>query len=296
MANLKEVRNRIASVKSTKQITSAMKMVAASKLRKAQNAILTMRPYASKLQEIMQNLSTSMSDSNESVFTKQRELKKVLLVVVTSNRGLCGAFNINVVKQAAHLLNTELAWQHRQNNVDLLCVGKKGADLLKSKGFSLMEVNTEIFNELSFSNVTPLAVKLMVDYSAGTYDRITIIYNRFKNAAVQVLETEQFLPIVETKPENIKGSHRSQPNYIFEPDKEEILMALIPKTLQIQFYKVLLDSFAAEHGARMTSMHQATENATELLKDLNLSYNKARQASITNEILEIVSGAEALRG
>ncbi len=293
MANLKEVRNRIASVKSSKQITSAMKMVSAAKLRKAQNAVLTMRPYAQKLQEIMQNLSTSMEDSNESIFAKQRAQKRVLLVAITSNRGLCGAFNINIVKEAIHLLDTELADLHEQKAVDLMCLGKKGMDLFKSKGYAIKESNQEIFNELNFENATAIAERLMDDFKQGSYDRIILIYNQFKNAAVQILKTEDFLPVQEQR---TKERKKVQADFIFEPDKEEILKELIPKTLKIQLYKALLDSFAAEHGARMTAMHQATENATELLKDLNLSYNKARQAAITNEILEIVSGAEALKG
>ena len=293
MSNLKEVRNRIASVKSTKQITSAMKMVSAAKLRKAQNAVLTMRPYAQKLQEIMQSLSTSMEDSSESVFSKQRTQKRVLLVVITSNRGLCSAFNINVVKEAIHLLDTDLADLHENKAVDLMCLGKKGYDLFKSKGYTITKYNQEIFNELNFKNATAIAEQLMDDFKEGSYDRIILIYNQFKNAAVQILKTEDFLPVKEQK---TKESTPVQADFIFEPDKEEILKELIPKTLKIQLYKALLDSFAAEHGARMTAMHQATENATELLKDLNLSYNKARQAAITNEILEIVSGAEALKG
>lgn len=293
MANLKEVRNRIASVKSTKQITSAMKMVSAAKLRKAQNAVLTMRPYAQKLREIMQNLSTSMEDSNESVFAKQRAQKRVLLVIITSNRGLCGAFNINIVKEAIRLLETELDELHEQKAVDLMCLGKKGYDLFKSKGYAIKENNQEIFNELNFENATAIAEGLMDDFKEGSYDRIILIYNQFKNAAVQIIKTEDFLPVREQK---TRESTKVQADFIFEPDKEEILKELIPKTLKIQLYKALLDSFAAEHGARMTAMHQATENATELLKDLNMSYNKARQAAITNEILEIVSGAEALKG
>ncbi|MBE0651495.1 MAG: ATP synthase F1 subunit gamma [Bacteroidales bacterium] len=296
MANLKEVRNRIASVKSTRQITSAMKMVSAAKLRRAQNAVLTMRPYALKLQEIMQNLSGSMEDSNESVFAKQREQRRVLLVVITSNRGLCGAFNANVVKETIRLLENELTPLNAQKNVDLMCLGKKGADLLKSKGYKIKESNQEIFNDLNFENATVIAEKMMDDFKKGSYDNIILIYNQFKNAAVQILKTEDFLPVKEQKSEKGASVRTIQADYIFEPNKEEILSELIPKTLKIQLYKALLDSFAAEHGARMTAMHQATENASDLLKELNLSYNKARQAAITTEILEIVSGAEALKG
>jgi len=296
MANLKEIRTRIASVKSTKQITSAMKMVAAARLRKAQNAILTMRPYAAKLQEIMQDVGASLEASGDNVFTTSREANKVLVVAITSNRGLCGGFNINVVKRAIELMDTELASQYKSGRVELFCIGKKGADLLKTREFPIREIETDIFNHLDFESVTPLAEKLMDEYKMGDYDKIILIYNQFKNAAVQILQTEQFLPIADTETHPAGKAELKKVDYIFEPGKEEILTELIPKTLKIQLYKALLDSLAAEHGARMTAMHKATDNATELIKDLNLTYNKARQAAITNEILEIVSGAEALRG
>lgn len=296
MANLKEIRTRIASVKSTKQITSAMKMVAAARLRRAQNAILTMRPYAAKLQEIMQDVGSTLEASAENVFTTSREVNKVLVVAITSNRGLCGGFNINVVKRVIELMNTDLAAQYKSNKVDLFCIGKKGADLLKTREYPISKIETDIFNHLDFESVTPLAEKLMEEYQAGDYDQIILIYNQFKNAAVQVLQTEQFLPIVNTEAHPAGKAENKKADYIFEPGKEEILTELIPKTLKIQLYKALLDSQAAEHGARMTAMHKATDNATELIKDLNLTYNKARQAAITNEILEIVSGAEALKG
>lgn len=295
MVNLKEIRTRIASVKSTRQITSAMKMVAASKLRRAQDAITKMRPHAAKLHEIMGDLTYSMGESNEHIFSEQRELNKALLVVITSNRGLCGAFNANIVKKTMNILQTDLAPLYNKGNVSIVCYGKKGADLLKSKGVALKEVNADIFNQLNFDSASELALGLMNDYKHGEYDKIILVYNRFKNAGVQVLETEQFLPIEEQPPTD-KVFHSARPNYLFEPSKEEILTELIPKSLKIQLYKALLDSNAAEHGARMTAMHQATENATDLLKDLNLTYNKARQAAITTEILEIVSGAEALKG
>lgn len=296
MANLKEVRIRIASVQSTMQITSAMKMVAAAKLRKAQNAVTTMRPYAAKLQEIMRDLSASLDDSNENVFTTARESEKVLLVTITSNRGLCGAFNQNVVKEAVKQVEGQFAPQLQKGNVDFFCVGKKGADILKSKGYPVKKVESAIFDDLNFENVALLAESLMQRFAAGSYDKIVLVYNEFKNAAVQILQTEQFLPIVESAPDESAGKEHKHVDYIFEPGKKEIITELIPKSLKIQFYKALLDSFAAEHGARMTAMHQATDNATELLKDLKLTYNKARQAAITNEILEIVSGAEALKG
>ncbi len=296
MANLKEVRIRIASVQSTMQITSAMKMVAAAKLRKAQNAVTTMRPYAAKLQEIMQDLSASLEDSNENVFSTARGSEKILLIVVTSNRGLCGAFNMNVVKEAIKQAEEQFASQLKNGHVDFYCVGKKGADALKSKGYTVKMIESDVFNNLNFENVAPLAESLMQQFAEGDYDKILLFYNQFKNAAVQILQSEQFLPIMHTAPDKEVKKEHKHVDYIFEPGKKEIVTALIPKTLKIQIYKALLDSFAAEHGARMTAMHQATDNATELLKNLKLTYNKARQAAITNEILEIVSGAEALKG
>ncbi len=298
MANLKEVRTRISSVQSTRQITSAMKMVAAAKLRKAQNTIIALRPYASKLKEIMEDLSNSLEGSNENIYTNSKTDKKILIVPITSNRGLCGAFNVNVVKETMKLIDTEYSGQYKNGNVDLYCIGKKGADLFKTKGIKPIKLNVEIFDSLSFNNTVLIANFFMEQFATGSYDKIIFIYNRFKNAAVQILKTEQFLPIAnvkeKTSPE--KEENQKNTNYIFEPDKETILTELIPKSLKVQLYKALIDSFAAEHGARMTAMHQATDNADELLKDLKLSYNKARQAAITNEILEIVSGAEALKG
>ena len=278
------------------QITSAMKMVAAAKLRKAQNAVTTIRPYSTKLQEIMQDLSASLDDSNENVFTTAREFEKVLLVTITSNRGLCGAFNMNVVKEVVRQVEREFAPQFKKGNVDLFCVGKKGADILKARGYAVKEVESAVFDKLNFENVALLAESLMQKFAAGAYDKIVLFYNEFKNAAVQTLQSEQFLPIIESAADKSTGKEHKHVDYIFEPNKKEIITELIPKSLKIQFYKALLDSFAAEHGARMTAMHQATDNASELLKNLKLTYNKARQAAITNEILEIVSGAEALKG
>lgn len=292
MANLKEVRIRINSVNSTRQITSAMKMVAASKLRRAQNAIQNMRPYAQKLQSIMQNLTADLDGSDEGKFAADRGEQKVLIVTITSNRGLCGAFNTNIVKSAVNLINDSYSEQFKKGNVSLMCMGKKGADGLISAGFKPMEINTEIFDQLSFENTVPIAEELMQNFVDKKYDKIILVYNQFKNAAVQILQEEQFLPVVENDNEDINDE--SVANYIFEPNKEDILEALVPKAIKVQLYKALLDSFASEHGARMTAMHQATENADELLKDLKQTYNKVRQASITNEILEIVGGAEAL--
>jgi len=296
MANLKEVRVRIASVKSTRQITSAMKMVAASKLRKAQNAILGMRPYAQKLQEIMQNLSSGMEDSDEGVFAQERGDNKVLLVPITSNRGLCGAFNANIIKETISYIDSELNVQHKAGNVELYCIGKKGADIFKSRGYKIAHINTQIFDDLTFDNTVEITEEFMNSFVDKKYDKIILIYNQFKNAAVQILQVEQILPVSKTESVDGIGKTETAANYIFEPNKEEILEVLVPKSIKVQLYKALADSFAAEHGARMTSMHLATENADTLLKDLNLSYNKARQAAITNEILEIVSGAEALKG
>ncbi len=292
MANLKEVRIRINSVNSTRQITSAMKMVAASKLRRAQNAIQNMRPYAQKLQSIMQNLTADLDGSDEGKFGADRGDHKVLIITITSNRGLCGAFNANVVKSAVNLINHKYSEQMNKGNVSLMCLGKKGADGLISAGYKPLEINAEIFDHLSFENTVPIAEELMQNFVDKKFDKIILIYNQFKNAAVQLLQEEQFLPIVEN--DNEEDKDESIANYIFEPNKEDILEALVPKAIKVQLYKALLDSFASEHGARMTAMHQATENADEMLKDLKQTYNKVRQASITNEILEIVGGAEAL--
>ncbi|RLD76607.1 MAG: ATP synthase F1 subunit gamma [Bacteroidetes bacterium] len=291
MPNLKEVRNRIDSVNSTKQITSAMKLVAASKLRRSMAAILQLRPYAQKLQEFLQGLSTGLDQSDEAAFSDKREVKKVLLVVVTSNRGLCGAFNANVIKQAENLIRTTYKDVHAQGGLSLFCIGKKGAEHFNRHGFPVVKENIELFEKLEYEKAIAIAEGLMEDFAEKKYDRIEIIYNQFKNAAVQVLLTEQFLPIL--PPDDEDSSLKV--DYIFEPNKEDIVRELVPKSLKIQFYKTLLDSFASEHGARMTAMHMATDNATEMLKELKLSYNKARQASITSEILEIVSGAEALK-
>jgi len=292
MASLKEVRSRISSVNSTRQITSAMKMVSASKLRRAQNAILNMRPYAQKLQSIMQNLTADLDGSDEGQFAADRGEHKVLIVTITSNRGLCGAFNTNIAKSALKLIEGKYAEQQKKGNVRLMCLGKKGADGLISAGYKPMEVNTNIFDNLNFEAAVPIAEELMSSFVEKKYDKIILIYNQFKNAAVQLVQEEQFLPVNESETENT--GEEINANYIFEPNKEEILEALVPKAIKVQLYKALLDSFASEHGARMTAMHQATENADDMLKDLKLTYNKVRQASITNEILEIVGGAEAL--
>jgi F-type H+-transporting ATPase subunit gamma len=293
MASLKEVRSRIVSVQSTSQITSAMKMVSAAKLKRAQDAIVQMRPYAEKLKEILSNLSASL-DSSEGAYSRQREVKNVLIVVVTSNRGLAGAFNANVIKRANVLARS----YSKTAKVSVLCVGKKGADFFKKTdyyihGSDMPRRLNELFDQLTFDNVALVAQRVMEMYANGEFDKVEIIYNRFKNAAVQITETEQFLPVV---PPAQDGSKKAKTDYIFEPEKGEILEKLIPLSLKTQFYKALLDSYASEHGARMTAMHKATDNAKEMLRELKLTYNKARQAAITNEILEIVGGAEALNG
>ena len=290
MANLKEIRNRITSVNSTMQITSAMKMVSAAKLKRAQDAITQMRPYAQKLQEILGNLTSSL-DTSENAYAQERASKEVLIVGITSNRGLCGGFNNNVAKQVRKLANED----YKESNISVLPVGKKIADAVKytdwlNRANDLPEHPEEIWNDLSFENACSISEQLMESFTAGSFDRIILVYNQFKNAAVQIVTTEQMLPIVPT----VQESTTASADYIFEPNKEEIVENLIPNSLKTQFYKALLDSQAAEHGARMTAMHQATDNATELNKELKIFYNKARQAAITNEILEIVGGAEAL--
>jgi len=295
MANLKEVRVRIDSVNSTQQITSAMKMVSASKLRKAQNAILTMRPYAAKLTEIMQNISANLDGSVESDYTQTRENERVLIIGVASNRGLCGPFNANVGKAIIKRIDETYSLQYKSGNVEIFTIGKKLFDFLKARKFKVDHRKDELLDHLSFNETLPVAEELMKDFVERKYDHIEIIYNQFKNAAVQILQTEEFLPVGQ-KEEQQPELSALKVDFIFEPSKEEIVTELIPKSLKIQFYKALLDSVASEHGARMTAMHKATDNAQEMLKELKLSYNKARQAAITNEILEIVSGAEALNG
>jgi F-type H+-transporting ATPase subunit gamma len=294
MPNLKEVRIRIASVKSTQQITSAMKMVAASKLRRAQNAILKMRPYAAKLKEILQNLSASLDSGDVNVYAEVRKPEKILLVVITSNRGLCGAFNSNVLRAASQRIQNEYASQYKSGNVSVLTIGRKATEYFTKRDYTVVSSHDSIFDSLTYDNAASIATTVMDAFAAKVYDKIEIVYNQFKNAAVQQLAVEQFLPI-EAPAETLDTVAKTNVDYIFQPSKEEIVTELIPKSLKIQFYKAILDSNASEHGARMTAMHQATDNAGELIKALNLSYNKARQAAITNEILEIVSGAEALK-
>jgi F-type H+-transporting ATPase subunit gamma len=286
MANLKEIRNRITSISSTMQITSAMKMVSAAKLKKAQDAITAMRPYAEKLTELLQNLSATLDGDVGGDYTSQREIKKVLVVAITSNRGLCGAFNTNVIKEVK---NRSEYFAGKQ--VDVFAIGKKGNDIL-SKTLTVVDNQSAIFDDLTFDNVAKISEVLTQKFVAGEYDRIELVYNQFKNAATQIIQTEQFLPLAPIQ----SDQPASTGDYIFEPSKEEIVETLIPKMLKTQLYKSIRDSFASEHGARMTAMHKATDNATDLRNQLKLTYNKARQAAITGEILEIVGGAEALNG
>ena len=283
MANLKEIRTRISSVSSTMQITSAMKMVSAAKLRKAQERVVGFRPYAEKLQSVISDLSGSQTDENK--YAKTREVNKILIVVVSSNKGLCGAFNSNVAKQALILAD-----DYSGKTVDFACIGKKAGELLSYKGMNVIKKYNDIYDDLSFDNSTKISGELMSLFLNGEYDKVHIIYNSFKNAASQILKVEQYLPIVTES----SDSHAQNRDYIYEPNKHAILENVIPIALKTQVYKAIIDSFASEHGARMTAMHKATDNANELVKDLTLTYNKARQAAITNEILEIVGGAEAL--
>ncbi len=294
MANLKAIRIRISSVKSTRQITSAMKMVSAAKLRKAQDKILRLKPYARKLQEINAGLSQSLAEREiENIYSRNNSEEKILAVVITSNRGLCGAFNANVIREARRVVSEDYMEQFRKGNVTFLTIGKKGYDYLRKQKVNMLPERNSLFNDLTFDNVSLVAEEVMKSFLAGVYDKVIIVYNQFKNAAVQNLTTESFLP-VETV---AKGTKVTAPaDYIYEPSGEEIIKELIPKSLKIQFYKAVLDSYVAEHGARMTAMHKATDNATGMIRDLTLQYNKARQAAITNQILEVVSGAEALKG
>ncbi|MDR0228962.1 MAG: ATP synthase F1 subunit gamma [Flavobacteriaceae bacterium] len=283
MANLKEIRNRISSIGSTMQITSAMKMVSAAKLKKATDTITAMRPYSEKLTELIQNISASLEGDNSGVYSQEREIKNVLLVVVTSNRGLCGGFNANIIKQV-----NVLKKEYEGVNVDLLSIGKKGHDVLR-KSFNVIDNKSDLFDHLDFENSAIIAQMLMDAFVEEKYDNIQIVYNQFKNAATQIVVTEQFLPLLP-----VETSGNASSDYIYEPSKEEIIETLIPLSLKTQLFKAVADSVASEHGARMTAMHKATDNAKELRDELKLSYNKARQAAITNEILEIVGGAEAL--
>ena len=293
MANLKEVRNRIKSVSSTQQITKAMKMVSAAKLKRATNAIVQLRPYATKLKEILGNLSASLEGSS-SPFIQDRVPNKVLIVAVSSNRGLAGAFNMNVIKTVNNLIAEKYSEQLKNGNVSIVAIGKKTQDFYERRNYKVVGNNNEVYAALTFENVTKITEAIMDGFIKGDFDRVEVVYNRFKNAAVQILTTEQLLPLPKT--ESAADVKVSNVDYILEPSKEEIVEQLIPKSIKTQLYKAVLDSHASEHGARMTSMDKATENAGDLLKALKLSYNQARQAAITTELTEIVSGAAALNG
>lgn len=287
MANLKEIRSRITSVGSTMQITSAMKMVSAAKLKRAQDAIVKMRPYANKLTELLENLSASLDSTDGGVYSTKREITKILIVPITSNRGLCGGFNAYIIKRVHELIND----QYKNKEISILSIGKKSSEHFSKNKFNIIGSHDELFNDLTFDKVSSIADDVMKKYREGSFDKVVLVYNQFKNAATQIIMAENFLPIKsESNDTDTSG------DYLFEPSKEEIVEELIPKSLKTQMFKAILDSHAAEHGARMTAMHKATDNASELKKELTLTYNKARQAAITGEILEIVGGAEALNG
>ena len=285
MANLKEIRNRITSVGSTMQITSAMKMVSAAKLKRAQDAILQMRPYANKLTELLVNLSSSLDSSEGGDFSVNREIKNVLLIPITSNRGLCGGFNENIIKQTISLINND----YNDKTVSVISIGKKSSEYFRNNNYNIISSHDDIFSDLTYDSVAKIAEDIMQSYLDLKYDKVILVYNQFKNAATQNVMSENYLPVESPEEEGAVIG-----DYIFEPEKKEIIEQLIPKSLKTQLFKAVLDSHASEHGARMTAMHKATDNASEWKKDLTLSYNKARQAAITAEILEIVGGAEAL--
>ena len=287
MANLKEIRSRITSVGSTMQITSAMKMVSAAKLKRAQDAVTQMRPYANKLTELLVNLSSTLDSSEGGIYSENRDLKKVLLVTITSNRGLCGGFNANIIKKAKSLMDGE----YKGVETDIISIGKKSSENFDKNGYNVISSHDDLYSDLTFDNTSEIAQKIMHAFTNTEYDKVVLLYNQFKNAATQIVMNEQFLPV-----ESPEDTEATVGDYIFEPNQKEIVENLIPKSLKTQLFKAVLDSHASEHGARMTAMHKATDNAGELKKELTLSYNKARQAAITGEILEIVGGAEALNG
>ena len=293
MANLKEVRTRIESVNSTKQITSAMKMVAASKLRKSQNAIMALRPYAEKFSEMLALAQSADNAQQTSVFVENREVKRTLVIPLSSNKGLCGVFNANIIRATVNLIKEKYQSFLDDNRLDILCIGSKVEEALKSRKYPVIENENALLDDLTYENAAAFAERLMNEFTENKYDEIVFVYNQFKNAATQTLVTEQFLPI---RLQANDSGQQTDIDFIFQPGKEDILDTMLPKSLKMQVYKILLDSFASEQGARMISMTQATDNATELLKELNLTYNKARQSAITNELVEIVSGADALKG
>ena len=285
MPNLKEIRSRITSVGSTMQITSAMKMVSAAKLKRAQDAITQMRPYSNKLTDLLQSLSSSLDGSENNQYSESREVKKLLIVSITSNRGLCGGFNSYIIKSVKSIIEK----QNKNSNVEILSIGKKSSEHFTKNGFKMFSVHDEVYNDLTFENISKIAETIINKFLSKEFDKVVLVYNQFKNAATQIIMNENYLPIDNTAKESTQTA-----DYIFEPNQTEIVKELIPKSLKTQLFKAVLDSHAAEHGARMTAMHKATDNAAELKKELTLTYNKARQAAITGEILEIVGGAEAL--
>ena len=289
MANLKEVRTRIESVNSTKQITSAMKMVAASKLRKAQNSIMALRPYADKFSEILERIMSSCQLPTAN--GQQPASNNILIIPLSSNKGLCGTFNANVIRETINLIKDEYQELFDNGKVDILCVGSKVEEALRFKKYPVVGNENILLDDITYDNAAAFAERLMKDFDDKKYDKIVFVYNQFKNAATQVLVTEQFLPVINQQPAD---NSQEPTDYIFMPNKEDIFKEMLPKSLKLQVYKILLDSYASEQGARMISMTQATDNATELLKELNISYNKARQSAITNELVEIISGANAL--
>jgi|TARA_B100000123_G_scaffold3111_1_gene2298 F-type H+-transporting ATPase subunit gamma len=288
MPNLKEIKSRITSVKSTIQITSAMKMVSAAKLKKAQDAIIQLRPYSNKLTEIMSSVSSASEDSSQNKYSEVREVSKILLVPITSNRGLCGGFNANIIKKTIEI-EKEL---NSKSELTILSIGKKSSEFFKKNKYNVHSTHDDVFQDVNYEDVSKIAELILNDFANEKFDKVILVYNQFKNAATQIVMQEDFLPLNKTQSENSQEAV----DYIYEPGKDEILNELIPKSLKTQLFKAILDSNASEHGARMTAMHKATDNATELKNELTLSYNKARQAAITGEILEIVGGAEALNG
>ena len=288
MPNLKEIKSRITSVKSTIQITSAMKMVSAAKLKKAQDAIIQLRPYSNKLTEIMSSVSSASEDSSQNKYSEVREVSKILLVPITSNRGLCGGFNANIIKKTIEI-EKEL---NSKSELTILSIGKKSSEFFKKNKYNVHSTHDDVFQDVNYEDVSKIAELILNDFANEKFDKVILVYNQFKNAATQIVMQEDFLPLNKTQSENSQEAV----DYIYEPGKDEILNELIPKSLKTQLFKAILDSHASEHGARMTAMHKATDNATELKNELTLSYNKARQAAITGEILEIVGGAEALNG
>lgn len=289
MANLKEVKNRISSVISTQQITKAMKMVAAAKLRKAQDSILQMRPYAQKLSEVLENVSGGL-EAGQNAFSGNRDENNILIVVISSDRGLCGPFNTNVFKAAVQLIKDKYESQLNAGDLQVLTIGKKSTEFFKKRKYKVIDEFSDIFSHLSFSRARAAANYIMQGYTEEKFDKVEIVYNEFKNVATQILNSEQFLPIKEPGEEGVSLDN----DYIFQPNQEVLINEIVPKSLKVQFYKAILESNASEHGARMTAMDKATENADDILRDLKLTYNQTRQAAITKEILEIVAGAEAL--